>query len=360
MGSFPSQPERIGSFQRDAKKMLQCYGNMTRDSKQRSRHSSVMECMEVDPFEFSDTKLVQKTTEWPSELVFDDQDVLGRGANNRIVRAKWKGRDCVVRMPRRGSDTQVRGNAVWEFCHTLRAAQLGASPAVYAAWYARHSTDKYPSGLYMICEAMQSTMEDWMTSRECRDACADGDDGGLSESVVSCLKTLANAGMFVYDLKPSNVLVNVDASGRVQAKVIDFGRDFCEWWGPHNARPDAHSPVTDMLRKTLRSKDVLPDEEDVLANHILFATMLVQLGCCTTRFLHMDRREHRMSNEERAMVNPLRKTCDRLLASMRGEHVALLRRVLRADTVRTVLAHYNGRRRAGTRRTLRYAKGLEV
>lgn len=324
------------------------------------RTKESVECMKTDPFVYSDTELFRSTTEWPEDLVFDDKDVLGKGANNRIVKAKWKNRDCVLRIPRRGSDTQTKGNAMWEFCHTLRAGQLGASPAVYHAWHARHATDEYPSGLYLICEVMQSTMEDWMTSRRCRDAAALGDDGGLADSVVECLTVLANAGIFVYDLKPANVLVNVDASGRVRAKIIDFGRDFCEWSGPHDARPDAHTPVIDMLRKTVKNRSNEEEKEDVLVKHVLFGAMLVQLSCCTTKFLHMDRREHRMSQEERASVNPLAKTCDAFLNSMRGSHIQLLRRVLRADSVRSVLAHYNGRRRAGTRRTLRYARGGEM
>ena len=48
-----------------------------------------------------------------------------------------------------------------------------------------------------------------------------------------------------------------------------------------------------------------------------------------------------------------------LIRSMQGRNVALLREVLRTDEVRGVLRHYHGRRDAGTKRTLRFAEGVE-
>ena len=58
-------------------------------------------------------------------------------------------------MPRRRSDTQQKGSAIWEFAHTLKASQLGVSPNIYKAWYARHATPDYPSGLYVVTDLFE-------------------------------------------------------------------------------------------------------------------------------------------------------------------------------------------------------------
>ena len=69
----------------------------------------------------------------PRTVLPDDVSVgdeLGKGTNNKVLRCMWKGERCVLRVPRRRSDTQQRGSAAWELRHTLRASELAVGPRV--------------------------------------------------------------------------------------------------------------------------------------------------------------------------------------------------------------------------------------
>ena len=66
-----------------------------------------------------------------------------------------------------------------------------------------------------------------------------------------------------------------------------------------------------------------------------------------------------MGGEQRAGINPLASRAAALLAGMQECNIALVRDVLRADEVKGVLRHYHSRRNAGTKRTLRLARGAE-
>ena len=112
-----------------------------------------------DPFTFANRSLVKNRTVLPPELTIPEAEELGKGSNNRVVEASWKGEPCAFRLPRRKSDTQQKGSAKWEFAQTLRASQLGLSPDIYAAWYAKHGARGFPSGLYMVTEVFDCDME---------------------------------------------------------------------------------------------------------------------------------------------------------------------------------------------------------
>jgi hypothetical protein len=92
---------------------------------------------ELDPKTVQLADIMVPRTKLPPDLVLGDE--LGRGANNRVFRAEYQGRDCVLRVPRRRSETQQRGSALWELRHTLCASRLGVGPKVFATWCARHS-----------------------------------------------------------------------------------------------------------------------------------------------------------------------------------------------------------------------------
>ena len=267
-----------------------------------------------DPAAFSRSRLMVARPRLPADLELGR--VLGRGSNNKVFRATWKGEECVLRAPRRRSDTQQRGSAVWEFRHTLKASQLGVGPVVYDAWVARHAAGEWAAGLYVITERLPHDLDAVLGSEALRAAVP---VAPLGEALVACLAALANAGIFVYDLKPSNVMVRPRPDGGVDARVIDFGRDFCEWSGCEQ-EPDSKTPVATLVRKLLAARGEPPEAIGPLTRHILFAAMLVQLAATTTRQLS---------------------------------------EVLRTDEVRGVMQHYHGRRCAGTRRTLRYARGGE-
>ena len=281
---------------------------------------------------------------------------IGKGSNNKVFRASFEGRDCALRVPRRRSDTQQRGSAVWEFRHTLRASQLGVGPEVYSAWCARHATGRWPSGLYVITERLPHDLETVLCDDEILRGRAVEHSKELGEAIVACLKKLADELIFVYDLKPSNVMIRFRDEG-VDVRIIDFGRDFCEWAGCEQD-PDSNTPIVTMLRRRLRARG--EENVDATVSHVLFAAMLVELAATTTRRLHEERPGHRMNASERAEVNPVSSLAEALLDSMQGRNKALLREVLRTDDVRGVLRHYHGRRDSGTRRTLQLAVGNEV
>ena len=286
-------------------------------------------------------------TRIPDELVV--MDSIGKGTNNRVHTATWHGDPCVLRAPRRRSDTQQRGSAIWELRHCLHASDIGVGPKVYAAWYARHATQEWPSGLYVVMERFDDDLETLLLDTdltEHRDA--------IQTSLVHCLSTLARERILVFDLKPSNIVVRITDGDHVDVRMIDFGRDFCEWTGCV-ADPTRNTPHIDMLSRTLADH---PDAEE-LTTHLLFATMMVILSSTTTRVLHETRGEHRMDSHRRSMVHPIANATCELLDSMQGRNVQILRTVLRMDEIRGVLAHYHGRRNAGTRRTLAFARGIE-
>ena len=317
----------------------------------RKRKPSQPTMIRDDPIAFTKRRLICNRTVLPAGLRLGDEQ-LGKGSNNRVVTATWDDADCVVRIPRRRSDTQQKGAAVWEARHTLLASQIGAGPTVLGAWYAKHATRDFPSGLYVVSERYPDDLEDVLMSRSRRPLVTQRSDD-VASAVVDVLARLAAADMFLYDLKPSNLVIRMptDAESPIDVRVIDFGREFCEWRGTQE--PDASTPVVDMV-------DRLVEGDERVRRHVLFAAMLVQLAATTSHVLSVDRRRHRMDRDERRAVNGLAAPPARMLDSMQGRHVTLLREVLRCDEVRGVLAHYHGRRNAGTRRTLRLARGHET
>lgn len=276
---------------------------------------------------------------------FRVHEELGKGSNNKVLRVTWDGDEVILRVPRRKSDTQQRGSAKWEYLHTLLASNLEVGPRLRRAWFSRHSEDGWPSGLYMVMDHYSFDLETLIMKHR-RVAVERREEIGAQ--IVSKIECMAKNNLLLYDLKPSNIVINASPE-RLDVRIIDYGKDFCEWDpGAHAMQVDVNTPVLSIIR-TL-SKD---DEERV--RHVAFATMLVQLSSVTTRHIYEDRRKHRMDRAERCRVNPTAPLADRLLKSMQGRNVHLLREILRTDPIRSVLQHYHGKRNAGTRRTLQFA-----
>ena len=316
-----------------------------------------MKSIRENPASYARSHLMVGRTKIPDELEIHDE--LGKGTNNRVYKATYMGHDCVLRVPRRRSDTQQHGSAIWEFRHTLKAAQLGVGPDVYRAWCARHASGRWPSGLYVITERFSHDLETVL--------CEDGELQTLAieyreeieTAIVHCLEVLANEKIFMFDIKPSNIVLRFD-NGTVTAKIIDFGRDFCEWAGCEQD-PDSNTPNVDMVRKRILARDPTLTTGDIsdLTSHILLASMLIILGSTTTRCLYEERGRHRMASSERHNINPIVRTVCNMMDSMQGRNINLVRDVLRMDEVRGVLRHYHGRRDSGTHRTFALARGLE-
>lgn len=274
-------------------------------------------------------------------------DEIGKGSNNKVFRATWDGQIVTFRVPRRKSDTQEVGNAKWEHLHTKQASVLGVSPRLLKSWYSRHSKDGWPSGLYMVMECYEHDLDELLNDPEARPKMLDMKEA-IGECLVSKLNCLAQNQLLVFDLKPSNIVLNI--KGTLDVRIIDYGRDFCEWNpSKREQEQDRNTPILDMISRLTKG-----DSE--MQKHLAFGTMLLQLASTTTRHIYDDRRRHRMGRSERRSINPTAHPAQIFWDSMQGTHKKLLRNVLRCDPIRGVLKHYHGRRNGGTRRTLLFAQ----
>lgn len=292
---------------------------------------------------------------------------IGKGSNNKAFVLNGEGGSkLILRAPRRRSDTQQWGSTLWEFRQTLRAAQLGVAPSIEDAWYAKHAKKPWTSGLFMIMEKFECDLEEAICSDdEMREVLAENDwkvGKEVAEKVVECVRLLSEELIFVYDLKPSNVVMKIDTEGDVHAKIVDFGNDFCEW-DTRRGDPLCSTPIINGLRLIVERRekgrgDKKGDVESIV-KHVLFASMMIQLSSTFTSSIREDRYKHKMNEEERRKANVFASYVDTLLSGMQKGNIALVRWVLRNDDVRGVLRHYHGRRNSGTGKTISLAKGIE-
>ena len=283
-------------------------------------------------------------------------DRIGTGSNNRVYDGMYRGEDVAVRMPRGNSDTRRRADAIRECEWTVLASQLGVGPLVYHAWYERRSNPMGPAGLYMITERMDMDMYDALC--ECPEVIAEHGEE-IASRLCKLLKRIADEGLIMYDLKLGNVLLNVPEDGSCpDVRLVDFGTEFCERdeKKEDGALAPAYSPVSSLLRRLTRDAkgDVDPDE---LASHVRFATMVVVMSANTTNHVSEMRRDLNLDDATRRKCEFLKPAARKLIDSMQGRSVSMVRELLRVPSVRDTLAHYNGRRNDGTRRTFRLACG---
>ena len=305
-----------------------------------------MQALQDDPEKYAALKLFKNKTVLSKSLIVH-KDLLGKGSNNKVFPALWKDEAVAFRMPRRQSDTQQKGSAKWEFIHTLKASQLGIAPKIYDAWYAKHASLQYPSGLYFVTEIFDADFEDMLLSKSKRETVIQNSDQ-IATSIFHCLKTLAENDILLYDLKPSNIVIDLNT---FSAKIIDFGKDFCEF--RNTKQPDSNTPIIDYLFNIVSSMNIERKKE--FYEHILLAAMLVQLSATTSNFLYKDRHQHRMNEEERIQINGITRLTNRFVRDMQLRSLHVLRKILRQDNLKSVLQHYHGRRYCGTRRILRMA-----
>ena len=320
-----------------------------------------MKPISTDPSKYVKTSLMVPRARLPDGLEVHEE--LGKGSNNKVFRATLDGHECVLRAPRRRSDTQQRGSAEWECRHMLKASQMQVGPEVYRVWCARHANAEWPSGLYVLMEKFDHDMDAVLCDEPKARQLAIARRDRIRTAVLECLTKLADELIFVYDIKPSNVMVRMsedeNKGGGVTVRIIDFGRDFCEWAGCEQD-PSSRTPIVTMLRKRIQEERGAEVDVDALVRHILFAAMLVIFAATTTQRLSDERGHHRMGSQERKECNMIAPIAAAFLDTMQGRNITLLRHVLRTDEVRGVLCHYHGRRNAGTRRTLRLARGDEL
>ena len=277
--------------------------------------------------------------------------LLGKGSNNAVYLYKTKSDQyVVVRQPRRKSDTQRVGNATWEFRNTAIAVQLGVAPVLYDAWYNRHSSSEQRGGLHIICEHypkdLHALLMDTPQSVSQRSI-------QLRHLIVSHLRKMANAHLFCYDLKPSNMVYREEP---FDVRFIDFGRDFCEW-RPYSEDNEflERAPVLSYIQ-TLAEQNA--DERypaKKLYEDLIFAVMLLMLSSNIAYTLDESRTASRQSFADNKLLNFMGEAAQSLRMRTRGAHVRLIKEILRQRDIRDTLRHYMGRRNCGTKRCFSYA-----
>lgn len=277
--------------------------------------------------------------------------LLGKGSNNAVYLAQTKdGMKCVVRQPRRNSDTQRIGNASWEFRNTAIAAQLKICPIIYDAWYVRHATRLQKGGLHIVCDYYPKDVHSLLCDSPYSVIPIAKE---LRSQVLRHLRIMADSNLFCYDLKPSNMVFRDDP---VVVKFIDFGRDFCEW--------RQYSPKNEFLERApvLSFIQTLADENadgnltaEMLYTDLTFCIMVIMLSANIAFTLDQSRNAIRASFAERSILNFMAGAAADLRTSTRGKHVKLLKEILRHRDIKDTIRHYMGRRNCGTKRTFYYA-----
>lgn len=279
--------------------------------------------------------------------------LLGKGSNNAVYLYKTKaGQKVIVRQPRRRSDTQKLGNATWEFRNTAIAAEIGAAPALYDAWYVRHTSKEQRGGLHVLCEFFPMDVHAVLIDAPAR---ALPLAHGMREIVARHLRAMADASLLCYDLKPSNMVMTDDP---IDVRFIDFGRDFCEW-RPYSATNEylERAPVLSFVQ-TLADQHASADDEykpTQLYADLIYASMVVVLSANIGFTLDESKKASRQAHAANASLNFMSSVAQDLRAQLRGKHVALLKQVIRQRDIRDTLRHYMGRRNCGTKRCFQYA-----
>jgi tRNA A-37 threonylcarbamoyl transferase component Bud32 len=277
---------------------------------------------------------------------------MGKGANNFVRLAELKGIKYVIREPRRRSDTQRHENAVCEFRNTICASRIGIAPALYDAWFCRHSSKRQKNGLYLICEHFDRDLSHMVSSSP----------GTLllhrqqvAERALRNISAMSEAGLFNYDLKPSNAVVRKDEKGGFDLRFIDFGKDFCELnpFPPSGELDFLQScPVTSQLQRFLLTNcDSIREAGEAYAS-VLFKAMLIifsaTLSCCIESL-------DCVSLEQKSSLHIVGPACQRARCNSTKVEMDAIKMVLRNEDVRGTLRHYLGRSNSGTRRIFRYA-----
>lgn len=277
--------------------------------------------------------------------------LLGKGSNNAVYLYRTKSdQQVVVRQPRRKSDTQRVGNATWEFRNTAIAAQLGVAPTLYDAWYNRHSTTDQRGGLHIICDYYPSDVHAVLmdTPHLIKDI-----SSKMSSIVSKHLRKMAEACLFCYDLKPSNMVYRDEP---IDVRFIDFGRDFCEWrpYSPDNEFLE-RAPVLSYIQTLADSHATARYPAKNLYVDLIYAVMLLILSSNIAFTLDQSRTASRHSFSDNTILNFMGSVVKDLRKQTRGKHIRLIKDILRQRDIRDTLRHYMGRRNCGTKRCFSYA-----
>lgn len=321
-----------------------------------------MQALDIpDAAKYARTRLLTKRpgTGMPANLILGR--ALGSGSNSRVCRALLVDehvdpRDAermarlrqrasregtyVVRTPLRESDTIKQSHAVFEFEMTALGAHLGVAPALFDAWYVPQTTKTQRRGLHVIMERYQMDLADAITKwpeELTRRASA------LSEQLVGHFELLAGRGVFMYDVKPCNTVLNLDP---VRVRLIDFGKDFCEKWKSSTADVTAHA------EKALQRQGCMN-----VANMttVLRVTMMILMSAACASVIHEERRELKLHARDRAKLNVLHDAVQRARGTCTPAQVRVIKEILRHESVRSNTRHYLGKRNSAVKRVFRLA-----
>ena len=279
--------------------------------------------------------------------------LIGKGSNNSVFLAKTKdNQEIIVRFPRTNSDTQRIGNATWEFRNSLIAANAGAAPLIYDAWYTRHMTQQQKSGLHMITDYYPIDVHEFIM--ENHDALFQNWNE-LRRQCVSNLRNMAKAGLFCYDLKPSNMVARISP---FTIKFIDFGRDFAEW-RQYSAKNEhiERAPVLSYIQKIVEASNLEVDNmtnEDIYYE-LIFVTMLILLSSNIDYTIQQSTTAIRKSFASKHFPNFLFEDCAETRKCIHPSLIPLVKEILRHRDVKDTIRHYTGRRNCGTKRTFAYS-----
>ena len=294
----------------------------------------------------------RKGTGIPSGFGLREVKLLGKGSNNAVYLFRSKaGQEVVVRKPRRKSDTQRVGNATWEFRNTAIATQIGVAPTMYDAWYTRHTTSDQRGGLHIICDYYPKDMHSLLMDSP--EVISDNAEE-ISAIVNGALRRMAEHSLFCYDLKPSNMVVREEP--KLEIKLIDFGRDFCEWrpYSDQNEHLD-RAPILSFVQSLADDNATARYPAKDLYVDLIYITMLVLLSSNIAYTLDQSSTASRHSFAENALLNFMGATLKSLRAQIPKAHVVLVKEILRQRDIRDTLRHYMGRRNCGTKRCFYYA-----
>jgi hypothetical protein len=278
--------------------------------------------------------------------------ILGKGSNNTVYLAKKNKTDIVFRVPRTNSDTQRIGNASWEFRNSVIAAQLGVAPHVYDAWYNRHASSQQRSGLHMITEYFPIDVHEMLMEKP-EEIIQNYEL--LQQQTISHLRKMANASMFCYDLKASNMVARLNP---FDVRFVDFGRDFAEW-RPYMEKNDHidRAPVLSYLQKLvdIRFKTSTFIQREGIYRDVIFVVMLIILSANLEFTIQQSTSAIRICSQKRHFMNFLFNGCTEMRQCLPPELISLVKDVLRHRDVRDTIRHYTGRRNCGTKRTFNYS-----
>ena len=176
----------------------------------------------------------------------------------------------------------------------------------------------------------------------------------IEAAIVECIRRLADDLLFVYDLKPSNMVVREDPS--LDIRFIDFGRDFCEW-RPYSDDNEflERAPVLSYIQTLAEQNANGRYTAKQLYADLTFALMLLMLSSNIAFSIDESRTASRQSFADNTVLNFMGSAAKSLRANTRGLHVRLLKQILRQRDIRDTLRHYIGRRNCGTKRCFHYA-----